>query len=227
MFDDDIQFPFIDIHVPYFNIEYIYYLVYQVVTGGGASRGDDATTASTTDQTGDPFFPSTEVVDSFFAQSTTAVKLYDFFVALLIILSLIIAVGIVYAIIRMSQVRRVVKTRDKDYEVSGKQPQRHQEWDEIVEKAASNDPDSWKTAVSDADTLLDMFIAEQGSKGSTYQERIESLGKKNRAAADAALDARNEYIRFVGEHSDAILTKPATLSLIERYKKALDLMKYF
>lgn len=56
-----------------------------------------------------------------------------------------------------------------------KQALRHARWQQILDHAASSNPNDWRLAILEADIILDDMLKEMGAMGDTLGERLKSM----------------------------------------------------
>ncbi len=176
-------------YIVFFNVEYLFYTVHNLLTGGGI-----AAVGKSLDNT-----PTIYDIKEITGATSEAVKLYDVFTIIVILLSLVLLVGIVYAVIRISQIRKGEKKQYLKMEQIQIVPKKDSDWTVIDDLSDSNNPKNWESALERADKLL--------------------LNKN----PDINLDEYNLWNRYTENGSDLILTKEKTKEFIEKYKTALGI----
>ena len=165
-----------------------------------------------------------------------AITLWDVFTASIVVVSLILLVGIVYSVIRMSQIRRQVKLAFETHSKQGvrnaetqtpkeaiahvQNTQQNKKWGNILLDAESDDPMRWKLAIREADILLDVSLTRNGAKGDSIIERITNLPSIEQSIKERAIHGHKEWLR-IQQNKDEILTKANTKEITDLYKPLL------
>lgn len=189
----------------YLNIEYLFLLAYRIFTGDESIKA---------------LFMSQELV-SFWGN----------FKIVSTLVSLLLLTGIVYAFIRLRQVRqadreafhrRARATIAK--EVTG--ARRDERWERVLLHASSESENDWRHAIIEADTILDDIIKRAGYPGETLGERLRGIDKGDFPSIDEAWEAHKVRNRIAHDGAQYRLTKRETLRVIELYRKVFEAFSY-
>lgn len=213
----------------YFNVEYLFYIVYRFFVGDPDADTDTATT--TTDQA--PVETPTETVPDMPGVPADGISFWDIVTLTIVIVSLILAVAIVYAIIRMSQIRGQVQQAYSVYERGGagsvadvaaasREPQkRNERWEAILDAVHEQDPTQWRKAVKDAGALLESAVNRAGGRGDSLDERLFSLRGVDAGVLEEALRGFREW-DAIESGGDEILTQQKAQEIVELYTPLLS-----
>jgi len=97
----------------------------------------------------------------------------------------------------------------------------HKRWQSILKKAESEDEDSQKLAIIEADKMLDDLLKETGLKGENMGERLKQIDPNQIANLEALWEAHKIRNRIVHE-PDYRLKPNEVKEVIEIYRRALE-----
>ncbi|MEK7067259.1 MAG: hypothetical protein AAB950_00450 [Patescibacteria group bacterium] len=147
-------------------------------------------------------------------------------------LSFIFLAGIIITIVKMSESKRAkifaVTARDAEKALHAEQAYRTKSmkvWSDIVEKANSDNPSNWLSAVIQADAVFDDILKRMGIHGETMGERLQKLDQSKLASLQSIWDAHKLRNR-IAHTSSTMLRKDELLDAIEKYKKGLRELGY-
>lgn len=139
-----------------------------------------------------------------------------------VIISGILIWGTIYAIVRSKWINRKTELW-MDYLGVGDVGKRRQlrAWKQIVRKMRSDDINNWKTAIIDADKILDDIVKSSGYRADTADERIKQLAPEALSNSEQVKEAHRVRNRAAQE-PDFMITKEETLATLKIYKKSFQ-----
>ena len=150
-----------------------------------------------------------------------------------LLLSLLLAVGIIYSMIRTRQIRKAERERFareplsavarrvfgvEDAHAGSAHTLR---WREVVEHANSENPNDWRQAILEADVMLDDAITNRGYTGDGLGEKMKQVERGDINSIDDAWEAHKVRNRIAHEGSSYELTQRETRRTISLYEKVL------
>jgi hypothetical protein len=139
-----------------------------------------------------------------------------------VIISLVLAAGIVYCVLRIFQIRRIEQAnfRKAGRTVeAGDVPRTQLRWNRILEHARSEDEHQWRLAILEADIMLNELLDVHGYKGETIAEKMKQVNRANFNSIDDAWEAhkvRNRVAHEGSEHPLSEREKNRVLTLYQR-----------
>lgn len=131
-----------------------------------------------------------------YLQTASAPGVYDtlferwsVFVALSLFVSLLLAALIIYCSIRIFQVRQMERRRFAALQrtvAAHDVPKTQLRWNRILEQAHSEDPQSWRLAILEADIMLNELLDTLGYKGETMADKMRAVDRANFNTIDLA-----------------------------------------
>lgn len=168
------------------------------------------------------FSPGAKGILNYLGVKTEDVTLLDLMTSVAVIVSLIVAVGILYSIIRISQVRSTDKMVKRELGKRGVEKRDNEQWKKIMKFAHNDNPHDWKLAIREADILLDVVVSGRGHRGTTFEDRLVTMPHSE----DAEI-AHGEWIKYIQKGGDEyMLTKSKTKEILSYYEKALITLNY-
>lgn len=125
----------------------------------------------------------------------------------------------------------VVKIEDDKYKVSessafdGESPAASK-WITILEHLNSTNPNDWKIAILDADSILDDMIKKMGYKGENLGERLKSIERSDFETLDQAWEAHKIRNKIAHASSDFVLTQREANKAIDLYRQVFEEFHY-
>jgi hypothetical protein len=182
--------------VRFLNLEYFYQKIYELLTGSVAPDG--------------------------FGLLDLLRKLSPFLIFLILILLTLIT----YSIIRLKQIREEEKEKYKTEEVKVGQEIRNEKWDKVLELLNSDIPANWRSAVLEADTMLDSLLNVQGYRGENIGEKMKGIEKSDFTTLDYAWEAHKARNKIAHEGSDFLLTQREARRIINLYSRVFQEFEY-
>jgi hypothetical protein len=153
---------------------------------------------------------------------------WDTYTTVATLVSLILATGVVYCIIRINQIMKLEREQLRAYAKShGKNQGNIQspvssKWDDIEHLASSENPSDWRQAIMEADILLDALLTKAGFVGDTVGDKLKGLEKGEFAKLNEAWEAHKVRNSIAHKGSDYILTKRETRRVIELFRSVFN-----
>lgn len=165
--------------------------------------------------------PGAKKIKDMLGLSPENLTIMDLFSSIVVLVSLIVGVGILYAIIRISQIQSKDRLIRRELAGRGIERKETSEWKKIKRYAESDNPNDWKLALREADILLDVVVSDQGYRGTTFEEKVSKI-KDN----EDALKAHEGWYMYIQKGGDNLLTKGKIREILESYEKALRDLRY-
>lgn len=139
-----------------------------------------------------------------------------------VVISGVLLWGIIYCISRTGWLNKKIEI-GMDYLGVGDVGKRRQlrAWQQIVKKIKTDNMSNWKTAILEADKILDDILKASGYRADTADERFKQLTPEtisNLPQLETAHRLRNR----VAQEPDLTLTKDEALATLKIYKKSFQ-----
>lgn len=160
--------------------------------------------------------------DVFVGEGSSLFSAWSMFVPISIFASLLLAMGLVYAIIRTSQIRKKEKSEliEIMHPVAGGNVTRAQmRWKEIVDHSQSDNQNDWRAAVIEADIMLDELLDAQGYRGDTMGEKMKTIERSDFNTIDAAWEAHKARNQIAHEGVGYELNQREIRRIVELYER--------
>jgi hypothetical protein len=188
---------------PYLNLEYVYLFLYHLFFGG----------------------PESGVVGFF--QSREFMLFWDTYTAVATVASLLLLSGIVYAFIRISQIR---KSEREQFEAlaQGSAPKESipfradNRWERITKQIHSDNENDWRQAIIEADLILEEIVTRAGYVGDTLGEKMRGIEKSDFTTIDEAWRAHKVRNQIAHAGSNFRLNHREALETIGLYQKVFE-----
>ena len=156
-----------------------------------------------------------------------------------LVLSFVLAVGIVYAMLRVRQIRDAERAHYQAQPMSRlaagalgveqalDSASAHDiRWRDIVAQSNSEKQNDWKHAILDADVMLDAAITARGYTGESLGERMKQVSRADVNSIDDAWEAHKIRNRIAHEGSEMALTHREARRAILLYERVLKELAY-
>ncbi len=151
-------------------------------------------------------------------------------------LSLLFAVGAVYAMMRVKQIRKI----ERDYYDAQPMSKISQKvfgtidalgaegarWRDVMTHVNSSNANDWRQAILEADVMLDDAISKRGYTGDGVGEKMKQVAKGDINTIDDAWDAHKMRNRIAHEGSDFELSQREARRVIGLYEKVFKELGY-
>ncbi|OGI83334.1 hypothetical protein A2997_02480 [Candidatus Nomurabacteria bacterium RIFCSPLOWO2_01_FULL_36_10b] len=136
---------------------------------------------------------------------TTSFNIFhtSLFKFILIIIVLILCAGIIYVLIRMRELKHADAKKYKEYFIRpSPTAQTNKRWQNVEALFQSSNPNDWRVAIIEADTMLDDLITSLGYKGENLGERLKSIPPATFPALQLAWEAHKIRNRIAHQGID-------------------------
>lgn len=166
-------------------------------------------------------------VPAFFADALAFIQsLWNTYVVLSLLASIILFVGLIYALMRRSQLTeamvQTVYDAEKQYQELYKTAQKKGRFDDIVAYLNVEDPNSWKLAIIEADVMLYEVLENHGLTGDSVGEKLKGATRNMLASLDTAWEAHKVRNQIAHSGSDFVLTKKIAQDTIAKYRTVFE-----
>ena len=145
------------------------------------------------------------------------------------ILSSLLLVGVVYAMIRFSELRQIEDAGLREAEQAYRQARMTQEdnsrWQSVMAHASSESPNDWRVAIMEADIMLEELLNSLGYSGSTIADKLKIANPRAFRSIEDAWSAHKVRNAVAHRGSDFVLTKRATQETITQYQHVFEEFK--
>ncbi|OGG59438.1 hypothetical protein A3C86_00585 [Candidatus Kaiserbacteria bacterium RIFCSPHIGHO2_02_FULL_49_16] len=148
---------------------------------------------------------------------------WDVFVAYSVIISLVLATGIIYCTIRIRQVRHLERMKFQAAERSVAKedaPRTHLRWAKVLEQANSDSEQHWRLAILEADIMLNELLDLKGYKGDTMADKLKQVERADFNSIDDAWEAHKIRNSVAHEGASFQITSREVRRVIALYEKA-------
>jgi len=101
-----------------------------------------------------------------------------------------------------------------------------EKWQKILELVESSNPNDWKTAIIDADIILEDMMGRMGYQGQDLGEKLKSVEKSDFETLDNAWQAHKVRNRIAHSGSDFVLTPTEARQTIDLYRRVFEEFHY-
>ena len=157
---------------------------------------------------------------------------YGIAIAIAIPLCLVFAIGIVYCVERIKQVRRKEEVMydikiEPAFEEIGKADTKYSDmWQRISANIASENENDWKQAIIEADVILDELLTRMGYRGESVGEKLKRVEKGDMETLDDAWEAHKVRNSIAHGHTGFTLNHHEAKQTIQLYKKVFEEFYY-
>lgn len=149
--------------------------------------------------------------------------LWNIYVILAYIASIIMLALYVYATMRWNQYLEIQAQQLRDDETLYDEYYRGKKsggrLEQVFTHIASENPNDWKLAIIEADVILDETLKEKGYAGASLGERLRSISPSQLNSLDDAWTAHKIRNQIAHEGADFVLTKRLAEETINRYRR--------
>ncbi|HEY4511879.1 MAG TPA: hypothetical protein VJH55_03490 [Candidatus Paceibacterota bacterium] len=177
-------------------------------------------------------------VYEFFAEYTFAfwpeylTRFVTKFYGLSTVLTLFFIGGIVYTMVRVSQVEKleeqkfdakVVPAYDADTSVD---PAMARKWETILQHVDSVNPNDWKLAIIEADIMLGDMLTRMGYKGESIGEKLKGIERSDFTTIESAWEAHKVRNAIAHQGSDFMMNEREAKRIINLYRTVFEEFYY-
>lgn len=151
-----------------------------------------------------------------------------------LLLSVVLLVAFIYLHLKIERLHHAARSRRQEEEVavasvaraqSSANPNRAR-WSSIMALMSSGNPNDWRSAIMDADVMLDMLLTERGFIGADVGEKLQSASRGQFASIEAAWDAHRTRNRIAHGGPDYILTDREARIAIDGFRRVFEEFGY-
>jgi uncharacterized protein HemX len=131
---------------------------------------------------------------------------------------------IVYCLVRLWEIRKEQKEREKLNEVKIIEEETYThtlKWQGVLDHANSDNPSDWRLAILEADTMLESASQKLPVVADTLGERLKKIDKGDLRSLDNAWEAHKVRNRIAHDGFDFEITKHETLRVINLFESVL------
>lgn len=95
-------------------------------------------------------------------------------------------------------------------------------WEHVLTLANSGSPGDWRTAIMEADIMLDEFLTSMGHHGMSLGDKLKGVEASDFRTIDLAWEGHKVRNRIAHQGSDFILTERETKRVIDLYRQVFE-----
>jgi hypothetical protein len=152
------------------------------------------------------------------------------------VVSILLVTAIIYTSIRTSQMFAVDQERLKEAkqqrgvfatpDTSSLEPARGERWQRALSLAETDDPNSWRLAILEADVLLDEILRKRGYQGESIGERLKAIDQSELQTLEQAWEAHKVRNSIAHEGSQYQITKREAQRVIDLYRQVFEELEF-
>ncbi len=147
---------------------------------------------------------------------------WGIFAAISIFVSLILMCILVYCVVRLLQVRKFEAARFRglsETPITRDVPKTHVRWERIVNQINSDDEQSWRLSILEADIMLNELLDMLGYRGETLADKMRGVERTQFNSIDSAWEAHRERNKIAHESTDIKLEARDARHTISLYQR--------
>lgn len=137
---------------------------------------------------------------------------------------------VVYTILKIKEndkkEKEFLKACHDKCEINKVAPKRNEKWEHIKNLAESTNPNDWRVAIIEADTILDEVLKTIGVPGANLGERLQNMDPKGFRELQTAWEAHKVRNRIAHEGTNFEITKRTVDVAIGQFEVVLRDLKY-
>jgi hypothetical protein len=153
---------------------------------------------------------------------TSFINAWGLFAAISIFISLILLWLLVFCVMRLLQVRRFEHARFAAASASVAAhdvPRTQLRWERITSEISSDNEQSWRLAILEADIMLNELLDSLGYRGETMADKMRGIERGDFNTIDLAWEAHRARNRIAHESSETPLNPRDARQVIDLYTK--------
>ncbi len=99
-------------------------------------------------------------------------------------------------------------------------------WEHVLTLANSESPGDWRTAIIEADIMLDELLTSMGHHGDSLGDKLKGVERSDFQTIDLAWDGHKIRNRIAHHGSDFILTERETKRVVDLYRQVFEEFDY-
>ena len=148
------------------------------------------------------------------------------------LVSLLLLTGIIYSVIRLTQINREVSERYKEAE---KTPAGagsivaapvNPKWQRVVSHLDSENPGDWRLAILEADIMLDEMLQRMGYRGESVGDKLKTIEESDFTSINEAWEAHKVRNQIAHRGSDFLITQREARRVADLYKRVFEEFRY-
>jgi len=145
-----------------------------------------------------------------------------------VILSLIFAVGIIYCVIRITQIRTEERIRLANASAKIERPTigGNTKWLRILNLVGSENSSDWRLAILEADIMLEEMVRKMGYRGLTLGEILKKIEQSDFTTINEAWEAHNVRNAIAHEGPEFLLNQREAKRIIQLYEAVFSEFKF-
>ncbi len=156
-----------------------------------------------------------------------------------LLISMILMVGILYAILRVRQIREMEALKYKSQPMTAQAKRTFKiedaptegalgevRWQEVIRHSSSDNPNDWRQAILEADIMLDDLMSRKGYMGESLGEKLKQANRGDIHTIDNAWEAHKIRNRIAHDGSDFNLDERETRRAIHLYRSVFEELGY-
>lgn len=142
-----------------------------------------------------------------------------------LLVSILLLIGIIYYFLKLEEIK---KEDEKKYgEIlsiaeSDSEEIRNERWIRVLDHLDTESPAEWRSAILEADIILDEMTKKMGYLGDNLGERLRGVEKSDFNTLDQAWEAHKVRNIIAHEGSNYILTKREAKKIIDLYRQVFE-----
>lgn len=188
-----------------------------------------------------PFFINPETIyqkiyDLFFSPNAGALPYletawWEFYFWLRVVAYLLSAIFLVLVVFYWYRRKILIKSEDEKYSLAKSSEKEGEalgaeKWQKILEEVDSINPNDWKSAIIDADSILDEMISRMGYQGENLGERLKSVERSDFETLNDAWEAHKVRNKIAHSQSDFVLNQEEARRAVLLYKRVFEEFHY-
>lgn len=161
-----------------------------------------------------------------FSQMEEAVLYYwPLVAAISMLVSLALVVAIIYFVSKLREVERLDEKVFSTVEMVNDKKEgeiKNERWVTVLKHLESESPSEWKTAILEADIILDEMTKKMGYHGDTLGERLTGVEKSDFLTINLAWEAHKVRNSIAHEGSDYLITKREAKRIIDLFRQVFE-----
>lgn len=158
-----------------------------------------------------------------------AATVWYVFSILSFVISALLLVGVIYAVIRFSELRQIeeesLREAERVYRQTHAAQEANSKWQRVMTHTSSESPSDWRLAIIEADIILDELLDSLGYIGSSIGEKLKTAQPDVFHSIQDAWSAHKVRNAIAHRGSDFVLTKRATQEAIAHYQHVFEEFK--
>lgn len=179
-----------------------------------------------------PFIDYEKIFDSIYRYFTTTdpstwhetfLTFVVYFKFLSTVATLLLAIGIFYAVTKYVQIRHrealaLNAQYSQAYEAPKAETKLNERWEQILTHIESANSNDWKVAIIEADILLGEMLDELGYQGASIGEKLKRVQKGDLATLDQAWEAHKVRNAIAHQGPDFVINQREAKRVINMYQ---------